>query len=571
VQKAILRLLAPPLTAEDEEQARSAAFIRVIGSSALLVVIPLLILRIVQGRDPHLAEVNGALLAIVLTVGLILYLNRIGYVKVASILLVAVAWLGLSYMTWIADGIRDAAYLGYSIPILMAGLFLGWQAAVVFTILSILWGWVLAISATNGQLSPTLDTPLHFARDATAIFVLVGVLLYLMITSLRSALDKARSATKDLTLSNQELRKLRGELETRVGERTYQLEKRASQLEAVSSLARTIASVQDIEVLLPAITKLISQQFGFSHVGIFLLDERGERAVLRASNSEGGPRPIKQQHSLPLDAESVVGTSIVRGEARIAVGAEADSLYFDNPGLPETRAEVAVPLRLAGRVIGSLDVHSSDAGAFSDEDLRVLATLSDQAAIAIENARLFGEARDALRESRALFQKYSQQEWRKFAQQTRQTGYVFDGTQVVPLDKNLRAETIDEVIHSGQLRLKKASASIVIPIKLRDQSIGVLEVRSQKGERDWTDDEIALLEAAAERAALALENARLIENAQRRAARERAIGDIATKIGAVSNVKSILQTAVEELGRKIGAATEVTLEFSRDAEMSNDQ
>ncbi len=66
----------------------------------------------------------------------------------------------------------------------------------------------------------------------------------------------------------------------------------------------------------------------------------------------------------------------------------------------------------------------------------------------------------------------------------------------------------------------------------------------------------------AERAALALENARLVQSAQRRAARERAIGDISTKIGAVSNLESILQVAVEELGRKIGGATEVSLEIT---------
>jgi len=97
----------------------------------------------------------------------------------------------------------------------------------------------------------------------------------------------------------------------------------------------------------------------------------------------------------------------------------------------------------------------------------------------------------------------------------------------------------------------------------------VLDVRSKKGERRWTQDEVTLLEAAAERAALALENARLVESAQRRASRERAIGDISTKIGAVSSFEYILQTAVEELGRKIGGATEVVMEISSDDDHSH--
>ncbi len=135
---------------------------------------------------------------------------------------------------------------------------------------------------------------------------------------------------------------------------------------------------------------------------------------------------------------------------------------------------------------------------------------------------------------------------------------------MLPLDNNSRREPIKAVIQTGSLSLEKASATIAIPIKLRGQTVGVLDVRSKKGQRNWKPDEIAMLEAAAERAALALENARLVESAQRRAARERAIGDISTRIGAVGSLESILQTAVEELGRKIGGATEVTLEIGSD-------
>jgi hypothetical protein len=95
--------------------------------------------------------------------------------------------------------------------------------------------------------------------------------------------------------------------------------------------------MQDLDALLPAIAKLISQQFGFYHVGIFLLDEKQENAVLRASNSEGGMQMINRHHSLPIDHRSIVGYSISRGEARIALDVGADSVYSNNPDLPETR------------------------------------------------------------------------------------------------------------------------------------------------------------------------------------------------------------------------------------------
>jgi hypothetical protein len=177
----------------------------------------------------------------------------------------------------------------------------------------------------------------NFVRDLSFIFGISCVLIILIISNLRNALNKARTTTDELSLSNKELSNLRVDLEHRIETRTSELEARASQLEAVSSVARTIASVQDIDSLLPAITKLISQQFGFYHVGIFLLDEKQENAVLRAANSEGGLQMINRQHSLSLDHRSIVGYSITRGEARIALDVGADSIYFNNPDLPETR------------------------------------------------------------------------------------------------------------------------------------------------------------------------------------------------------------------------------------------
>ena len=564
MQNAFRKFFAPPVFSEDEDKTRSAAILNILGWSTMFIVVTLLIIRIVEGRDINLVEVNLALTLIVIAIAFMLFLSRQGYIRTAGLLFVTTIWMGLSYLTWIADGIRDVAFFGYSVPILMAGLLLGWQGAISFTILSIFSGWALAYAETYQLFFPTLDEPLNFARDMTGVFALVGIIIYLTISNLQNALKKSRSVAQELSLSNQALNGLRVDLEKRVEERTSELKKRATQLEAVSSVARTIASVQDIDTLLPAITRLVSQQFGFYHVGIFLLDQQRRNAVLSAANSQGGRQMLGRQHSLPLDSHSIVGYATLHGEPRIALDVGTDSIYFNNPDLPDTRSEMAIPLRVAGEVIGALDVQSTETNAFSQEDINVLTTLADQVAIAIENARLFGEAKKALGESQTMFEKYTQQEWSNFARQVKPNGFVFDGKQVLPLDNNPRREPIKSVIQTGSLSLEKASATIAIPIKLRGQTVGVLDVRSKKGQRHWKPDEIAMLEAAAERAALALENARLVESAQRRAARERAIGDISTRIGAVGNLESILQTAVEELGRKIGGATEVTLEIGSD-------
>jgi len=213
------------------------------------------------------------------------------------------------------------------------------------------------------------------------------------------------------------------------------------------------------------------------------------------------------------------------------------------------------------RVIGALDVQSIETNVFSQEDIAILNTLADQVSIAIENARLFSEARNALAESKSVFEKYTRQDWSNFVKQVKHIGFVYDGKHVAPLDNQTKREHIKATIETGSLSLERASATVAVPIKLRGQTIGVLDVRSKKGAREWTQDEISLLKAAAERTALALENARLVESAQRRASRERAIGEISARIGAVSDMDAILQTAVEELGRKIGGAAEVILEM----------
>ena len=561
MQRSIVSLLSPPVFADDDK-ARRASILNAMGWSTLFIVAIILVMRILQGQDTNLLEVNLVLVAVMLVIGLVIYLTHQGQLRTAAILLIAMIWVALTSVAWLADGIRDVTFFGSIIPILLAGLLLGWRASVLVTLASMASGWVLAYAEANQVFQPSLDQPLNFVRDVSGVLILTGILVYLTISGLQNALDKSRMAAEQLTQANKDVNDLRRELERRVDERTIELRKRATQLEAVSSVARTIASVQDLKSLLPAITELVSQQFGFYHVGIFLLDEQRNRAILRASSSAGGLLLVDQEFSLTPDEYSIVGYSIVHGDVRIAQDVTADAVYLHNPNLPETRSEIALPLRVAGRVIGALDVQSREINAFSQVEISVLFTLADQVAIAIENARLFSEAKSALNESRALFEKYTQQEWSSFARQAKQTGYIFDGKNVFPLERSQKRSTTRTVLQTGSLSLEKETATVAIPLKLRGQTIGVLDVRSKKGERTWKQDELTMLQAAAERAALALENARLVESAQRRAARERAIGDISARIGSASQLESILQTAVEELGRKLGGATEVTLEIT---------
>lgn len=560
----VTKLFASPIF-EDEEKTRSAYYINAIVLISIPVLVLFFVARIAQGNSPF-ERANIILLGLIAVLALVWLLMKRGAVRLAGYLHISTIWIASTLLARNGDGIRGTGFTSYFVVMLLAGLLLGVRTAVGIAIISILSGFGLAYAETIGKIIPESHSAFAVATEATVLFIFSTVFMVLTINSLQNALKKAKANANELEASNQQLTGLRDVLELRVQERTAELEKRASQLQTVSSVARTIASVQDINTLLPNITKLVSDRFGFYHTGIFLLDEAGEYAILRASNSEGGAKMLNRQHKLKLDTNSIVGFVTSRGEPRIALDVGTDAVFFNNPDLPNTRSEIALPLRVGERVIGALDVQSTQPNAFTEEDIATLTTLADQIAIAIENARLFSETRDALSESEKSFERYVKQEWGDFAGQAKSTGYMFDGNRTIALGKREKHEKVKSLAQTGRLSLEKESTEVTVPIKFRGQTVGIIDIKSKKGNRQWTQDEITLLESAAERAAFALENARLVETAQRRASRERAIGEISAKIGAVSDLDTIMQTAVEELGRRIGNATEVTLELSSNEE-----
>lgn len=354
-----------------------------------------------------------------------------------------------------------------------------------------------------------------------------------------------------------------GGLERRVAERTADVElarllseRRAQELESISEVSRFISSEQKIEILLPLITRLVSERFEFYHVGIFFVDPTRQFAILQASNSEGGQKMLARGHRLEVGLTGIVGTVAQTGQSRIALDVGSDAVFFDNPDLPETRSEMALPLNVRGTTIGVLDVQSTKPGAFTESDAKTLSILADQVAIAIENARLFGQTQQAREEAEALYNQFQRTEWKTFAQQEVNIGYRQSTIGGKALVTPIKTDEIREALQKGQVvviagKNAKAQPSIAIPVKLRGQTIGVLNIKSPTKNRKWNQDEINLAQAVSDRLALALDNARLLQESQRRAAKEAKIGEVTAKIGSSINMRNVLQTAVEELGRAL--------------------
>jgi len=206
------------------------------------------------------------------------------------------------------------------------------------------------------------------------------------------------------------LRRTKGELERY----TTDLERRNVQLQATTELSRAIAQIHDPGILLPRVTHLISQHFGFYQAGIFLIDQPSGYAVLRAASSPGGQKMLERQHKLRVGSEGIVGYVTGTGQPRIALDVGIDAVHAKTPELPETRSEMAVPLRVADEIIGALDVQSTQAAAFSQEDIAVLTSLADQISIAIQNAQLFQQTQAALTEAEIAYRRYLRDEWDRF-------------------------------------------------------------------------------------------------------------------------------------------------------------
>jgi GAF domain-containing protein/HAMP domain-containing protein len=346
-------------------------------------------------------------------------------------------------------------------------------------------------------------------------------------------------------------------LEQKVEERTAELlianeknERRAKQFESIAEVARTISSTRDLDILLPQITNVISREFGFYHVGIFLLDSSQEYAVLSAANSEGGQRMLARGHRLKVGETGIVGYATGTGTPRVALDTGTDATYFNNPDLPGTRSEMALPLRAGRDIIGALDVQSTVSNAFAQEDITILTTLADQVSIAIQNARQFEQTRVALSEAEALAKQFVKVGWQRFTGDKKLVGVRHTGATSTLIYDKAKQDKVELPWHQDPLRSNSRGLSLSIPIRLRGEVIGAVDVRSPDN-RPWDPDELDIVAAIIERAALAMDNARLLEESQRLASKEAKIGEVTSKISSSINMRSVLQTAVEELGRAL--------------------
>ncbi len=554
------RFLAPPVFAGDEEKTRIASHLNTIILIQFFVPILLVInvLRIPNNR----ALLIPVFLTFVLALSAMLYFMRRGYVSQVSIAAVAFLLMVATLVGSLNGGQPRPMIVYYPFIIVVAGLLLGGNAAIYTSLICGLSVAIVTYGGSSGIFKEMLQapTPVVAVITYTLGFILIGVVLRLAANSIGAALERARMNEKQLIEGNRELQILSASLEQRVAERTDELTgrtqdlevanknilRRAGRFEAVAQVTQAITSIRDLRDLLPRIATVISEKFGFYHVGVFLLDEVNEYAILSATNSEGGRKMLERKHRLRVGAQGIVGNVTLTGNPRVAMDVGTDAVFFNNPELPETHSEMALPLKNGELIIGALDVQSTERGAFTDEDIQMLSLLANQVSLAIENARLFEETRKALSESEAISRQTTREAWRNLPVEQNLLGYRYTLTGAAPLDRPVA------LTEPAKTR-KTETARIVVPIELRGETIGTLVVQSPST-GEISQDQIDLIKAVAERVAISAENARLFDETTRRAERERTVSDITSKIRNGNDPQTMIQTAIEELRNALGAS-----------------
>jgi GAF domain-containing protein len=486
----------------------------------------------------------------------------------AAILVVLAYLVGINSLR--VDGPLGAGWLYLLIAPILLSVLVGRQVGAYAAVFSF-FIYVIMFFAHQQRLLPT-EGEERLIRDIRQWYQIVnlvatfGMLLvtatlvqWMFDTTVTTALREAEEKHTAAVDAQQTLRERADELT----DANELLRQRTLQLQTAAQVSQATARLLDPDELVEQVVKLIRQQFDLYYVGLFLIDETDvgdrsgvigeERAVLQADAGEVVHPVLTPGYSLQVGGVSAVGRCMADAQPHTAPDVGRAPLRTDEVLLPETRSHVALPLRSRGRVLGALDVQSVRADAFSDEDIAALQTMVDQIATAIDNAQLFVALRERLEEVEAGQRRQARGQWADLAHQ--ETIPVYERAQpgmpslrdVLPAGVDETLFVQDTITRSGE-QDGSGQAALMTPIRLRDHVIGTLGLQEVSG-KQWTSDEIALIEAVADQMALAIENARLIAETQRRAERERALGHIGDLFNRSLDIETLLQTAVRELGQ----------------------
>jgi len=351
------------------------------------------------------------------------------------------------------------------------------------------------------------------------------------------------------------------DLEASVVRRTRDLQRQSAQLRGVIDVSQATADILDVNDLLQRAVDVILQCFELYYVGLFIVDEERDAIVLRAGTGRAGKRMLSRGHQLER-GQGMVGWCVANAQARVALEAEADSVRYANPDLPDTRSEAAIPLRARGRVVGALTVQDDEPGTFDDEALELLQVMADLLAVTIENARLYADAQEALMAARRAYGEVTREGWLGILQQRAGRGglgYRATSASVLAVhsdaDSGRDGWTWEVGVPDGVPEACDGHAeTLTVSIVARGGQIGAVQLQKAARSGRWSQREVEVVRTVVEQLSVALDSARLFEETQLSAAHERLAREITDKMRATLDWDGLMQATVEEIGRALHAS-----------------
>lgn len=352
------------------------------------------------------------------------------------------------------------------------------------------------------------------------IVLLTGFSTNLVISSLKSRYLELDSVNKSLQT---EQKALQEQMQTQ----TTMLERRVKQLRTAAEITKSTSSILDPQLLIRQVVDSVRDRFDLYYVGVFLVDAMKDFAILQYGTGEAGRKMVANRHRLAVGGYSMIGWTTQTRQTRVALDIGDEAVHFDNPLLPDTRSELALPITTNATLYGAMTIQSDRPGSFDENDIVVLQSIADNLAIALENNSSFELTQKALEEIRVLNKAFVQQAW----------------GEAIASHGKLTAEYIKPDLQPTSAEIK----TVKIPLYLRDEVIG--EINLDLAGDEITQNELEFLQSVSAQTSSALENARLIDETQRAATREQKLNSLSTQFSRALTIEDILKTAVTEFGK----------------------
>lgn len=502
----------------------------------LIIVIDILIAPILLVNLPNWIATNNyvfmgfMVVAYLYLLGLAIFRKRIAY-NIRAISMAVLAYLA-SILALNNLGLVGTGKVWMLFFILFTTIMLGFRAGIIANLIAIGSLVGLGFLTVNGIMSIQTTRWAAYSLEpdswsgAVVSFLLISIVLNFFTGLIIRGIERSRESLSKAFEETQELTRQLEDEQNLLAMQTLDLERRLTQIRTAAEISRTLGTILDPQELLQRVADLIQQRFDLYYVGVFQVDENRRFAQLVAGTGEPGQNMMSENHQLAVGGSSMVGWAVSHGEPRISLDVGQEAVRFQNPHLPETRSEIALPIRIGKQTTGAISVQSTSPNAFDQDDITILQGIADSLAVALENANLFQQFESSLREIQQLNRQYVSESWQNV----------------------WAAEGQDLFAEKGAVQPGEKLNEINLPLRLRgEQIIGNITLATEQS--DLSEEDLEFVEAVSNQAAIALESARLLDEANRRVEQERALQELTNRFSRSLDFETLLKTIVEEIGQ----------------------